>query len=440
MTFWMRMKRTSPWRVAVVVLAFHAVWIALYLGSGGDVRDFIKLGPGVVRASNASSVIRYDPSYRYIAPRDQADHGGGYDGQFYYYIALDPSRAHYYIRSPDSASYRYERILYPMLARFAALEQPAAVPWTLLIINWLACGLGVLALAAWLRRRGSSAWWAAIYGLYPGMLVALQFDLTEPLAYGLVAVAIYLFDFGGKRGVVASGIAFGLAALTRETTLVFALLFGLSILAGRPNANTQPQMRDRIRQAGGFFALAFVPFVAWIAADYSWLGIPHTASILDSVPFVGVFADPFGLTRQPLELVFVGLPALVASAAMLPGLRSQSGRVERLCLVANTAMIVVFSSGAVWASYTSIGRVAIAIVLGAVLCVPYVHSRVLARDVVQARTWRVNPSRVAAAAWTVALLGMAMLPGALYYGFSQKRMSLEPDSFVQGKPARVVHG
>lgn len=437
MTAGAQRRRPAIWRVVLAVLAFHAVWIGIYLGSGGDIRDFIKIGPGVVRDSHASTVIRYDPTYRYITPRDQSNHGGGYDGQFYYYIALDPARAHYYIQSPDSASYRYERILYPMLARFTALEQPAAIPWTLLLINLLACGGGVAALAAWLRRRGSSPWFAVIYGLYPGMLIALQFDLTEPLAYGLVALAIYLFDFGGRRGVIASGVAFGLAGLTRETTLLFAILFGLSILAGRANAASRNELRPRVIQAALFVALACLPFLIWIAVDYSWLGVPHTTSILDPVPFRGIFSDPYALTRQPLEAIFVGLPALLISAWMVPQLAEREGRLERLCMIANTLMIVVFSSGAVWASYTSIGRVAIAIVLGAVLCVPYLPTGVSAPQALCRWPPRLGATTVIGVA---VLLWMALLPGVIYYGFSQKRLPPARAAGLIQSPTRSVRG
>lgn len=435
-----RFRLSTPGRIACVVLLFHAIWIGAYLlGSGHDIRDFIKIGPRFERSSHASSVIHYDRAYGYITGRAQDGNQNGYDGQFAYYIALDPAHAHSYIVHPDSASYRYERILYPMLARFTALEHPSAIPWALLIINWLACGVGVFALAAWLRRKRSSPWWAAVYGLYPGMLIALQFDLTEPLAYCLVAVAIYLFDFGGRRGVLASGAVFALAALTREITLLYPLLFGLSILVGRPNAATRPHGSGRARQAAGFLALALTPFAAWIAVDFSWLGAPHTASILDPVPFAGIFADPLRVTRQPLELVFVGLPALLVCAAALRGLRRGPGQLERLCLLANALMVVVFSGGAVWASYTSIGRVAIGIVLAAVICAPYLPMAFSARRATGGVGAALRP-RAATAVTAGALLWMAMLPGALYYGFSQKRVAEPPGTIALGHVEGMTTG
>ncbi len=388
---------------------FHAIWIVAYLGSGHGIRDLINVGPRFIAAGKTSSIIDHDPSYRATSPGNDSDAAVGYDGQFYYYIALDPTRARSYI---DAPSYRYERILYPLLARFTALEQPAAVPWTLLIINWLACGGGVLALAAWLRRRGASPWLAAIYGLYPGMLVAIQFDLTEPLAYGLVALGVYLFDFGGRRGVIAAAVAFGLAGLTRETTLLFPILYGLSILAGRSSANPHPGLGARVRQAMGFAAVACLPFATWLTIDYSWLGAPHPDT-LGPVPLGGLFAGQLSLPLKSLELAFVALPALLCAGVLVGGLRARTGRLEQLCLLANTAMMVVFSTSVVWTAYASISRQGIAIVLAALLCIPYLPARV--------EVGRISapPRRVRMALTCALILCMVMLPGTLYGGFAR---------------------
>jgi hypothetical protein len=92
---------------------------------------------------------------------------------------------------------------------------------------------------------------------------------------------------------------------------------------------------------------------------------------------------------------------------------------ERLCVIANTALVVVFSSGAVWGSYTSIGRLAISIALGAVLCTPYLPAINLLPQALRERRW-ISPAAVTAFA-----LWMALLPGALLYGFSTKRVKPE---------------
>ncbi len=406
-------RSASPVRVGLVVLALHAIWITLFFAAGHQARDFIKIGPNFVTRSHASSIIRYDPHYAYPQNHDVTQQGQGFDGQFVYYIALDPSKARYYL---DDPSYRYERILYPIAARFTALEQPSLVPWTMLIINWLAVGVGVIALGAWLKRKGVSPWFALIYGVYPGMLITLQRDLTEPLAYGLVALAVYLFDFGGRRGLLWSGITFGLAALARETTLVFALTFGLSILAGRPNAlGRLEEHRTRLVQAIPFALLTLAPVGIWTFATWSWLGVPRASANDLTAPFVGAFQVSFTATRQPVDLLFVVTPALLAAGVAMVDLRRGVGRTERLCLLVNVVFITVLASGKVWVSYSSIGRVSIAIVLAALLCLPYLGS-------IRLHGPSSRCSGTSLVALMTATLWLAMIPVVMYYGFSSVKI------------------
>src|SRR5438270_896754 len=167
------------WGPALLVAAVYGIWLCAAISSGRDVRSFIRMGLPHLEASHASSVIKVDPNYHYYPFKI-----GGYDGQFYYYIALDPANARYYFREP---AYRYTRIVYPMTARILALDSPGLVPLSLLLINLMAIVGGTLAVSAWLKRKRLSPWFALIYGLYPGLFVSLQRDLAEPMAFALVA-------------------------------------------------------------------------------------------------------------------------------------------------------------------------------------------------------------------------------------------------------------
>ena len=221
---WARLAASPP-SVAAVVLLLYGIWLGILLPHSHGARDFINIGRLYILRGHGSTLIHPDPY------TDSLANPGGFDGQFAYYIALDPLHATTYL---DQPSYRLARILYPLLARALALGQPAAIPYTLLAVNWLALGGGTLALAAWLRRHNISAWFALIYGLYPGFLESLRYDLTEPLCYGLVALAIYLIDAAGPRRVLWAGLAFALAALARESALFFAIPYGLAQLLARP--------------------------------------------------------------------------------------------------------------------------------------------------------------------------------------------------------------
>ena len=59
-------------------------------------RVAVKIGYLDVQRSQASQVIKLDPTYKY-PPNHEGPNGTGFDGQLYYYIALDPANARYYI-------------------------------------------------------------------------------------------------------------------------------------------------------------------------------------------------------------------------------------------------------------------------------------------------------------------------------------------------------
>jgi hypothetical protein len=144
------------------------------------------------------------------------------------------------------------------------------------------------------------------------LLVALQRDLTEPLAYG-VACAVYLFDFGGRRGVLGAGLAFGAAAVARETTIVFAVLFAVSILTGRPNASQANNLRDRLAQFAVFSLLALVPVAIWTVEWWAWLGTAEQGrNNLTAVPFGGIFA------KQPSSCSSAGRARVLRPAGRHP--------------------------------------------------------------------------------------------------------------------------
>jgi hypothetical protein len=368
----MRPGVASVWRAGAAVLAVHVAWIALFFAAGHEVRDFIRIGPLFVTRSEASDVIRFDPTYEYPANRLTGREGQGYDGQFAYYIALDPAQARHYL---DDPAYRFSRILYPLAARALGLGTPDAIPWALLLINLLAIAGGTVALGAWLTRRGSSPWLALAYGFFPGLLVGLQRDLTEPLAYALVALAILLFDFGDRRGLLAAGGVFGLAVLARQTTVAFPLLFALSILAGRPNAaGTELGRSTRIRLTAAFSALAFVPGIAWAGVLQAWLGgVGAGQGNFTLIPFAGFLEPGWGLARQPPVILGLVLPTLVFAGVAVAAMRHGPGRLELACLLANGALAIVFVGPAVGESYTAAGRVATGVLLAAVLCLPYLR-------------------------------------------------------------------
>ena len=122
---------------------------------------------------------------------DDTVEGLGDHGQFFLFIALDPEHAEPYIDEPP---YRYSRIRSRSLRGAVALGQIDLIPIALLLLNLLAVGAGTLAVVVLLRDRGLSPWYAAFYGLYPGLFVAVSHDLAEPLAYALAALGLLALE------------------------------------------------------------------------------------------------------------------------------------------------------------------------------------------------------------------------------------------------------
>jgi hypothetical protein len=317
-------------------------------------------------------------------------------------MALDFTHAHYYM---DYPAYRSSRLLYPVVARAVVLGHRNLIPAAMIAVNWLALGGCTLALAAWLRRRRYSPWAALVVGLYPGLLLGVQRDLTEPLAYALVAAGIYVFDYGGRFRLLWAGVVFGLAGLARQTTIIFPLCLVITILLSRDD---QRQITSRVRSnalcATAFAALAVVPLVAYSVILYLWLGDAGKGTFLERVPFEGlVTSRDWGLKRQGVVLVTVVAPALIASAAAIMALGRRLWRIEFLFLLTNVLLFVVLLGRLSYGDgYTSVGRVTTGVVLAGVLCMPsFRDAGLFAR----------RAGVVSSALW------LSMLPVIFVYGF-----------------------
>jgi hypothetical protein len=162
-----------------------------------------------------------------------AQHSSGYDGQFYYRIACDPfstqpvaAGVHF-----DYPVYRLQRIGYPLLVWMLSLGNRAPVPWMMIIVN-LAALAGISAAAVIATRDFLiPAWSCLALALYPGFLLSASRDLVEPLEVLLMMIALILLQ---RQRLVLAACVLALAALTKETSLLFALGALLTAIATTP--------------------------------------------------------------------------------------------------------------------------------------------------------------------------------------------------------------
>ena len=265
----------------------------------------------------------------------------GYDGQFTYLIAIDPSPASVVheiqeVRA-DVPAYRYQRILLPLLARVLGLGQAALIVWTIPLVNLLAQVAGTALVEQLLIRLNASRWPALVYGLWPGLLIGVRADLTEPLAYSLV-VAAYLLHWKDRRWL--SAVCFGLAVFAKETALLFvAAQWAYSIMA-----------RDR-RRLTALTTLSIAPFIIWQlvlrwlfgsfgVGSGGYLGTPFEA-----IPFNGVWRllGEQGPTVFIVFLLFLGpwvlFPAVWGIIASIRELLKRNWHPYVWALAVNAALI-----------------------------------------------------------------------------------------------------
>ena len=224
-------------------------------------------------------------------------HGtGGYDGQFFYYIARDPLHAAPFLSHP---AYRYQRIVYPLLVAVLSLGQAQLIPYMLLLVNFIAIVLGTELLARLLIREHLSPWFSLAFGLYFGQATAFIFDTTEPLAYLFICLGLFLLT---RQRATAAALCMGLAVFSRETAILFPLGYLVLYLL-------QKRWYDLLR----LFLLAIAPTIAW----YTFLRFAlqdatglSSAPPFERIPFQGLFVFAHDSRRFMPLIILMLIPTL----------------------------------------------------------------------------------------------------------------------------------
>jgi hypothetical protein len=223
----------------------------------------------------------------------------GYDGQFAYYIALQPDPQ---AVSPllDVPAYRYQRILLPIASRALALGKPALIPWTLIIINFLSHIIGSWMLVSYLIYAGTPTRYALIHGLWIGLVLGIGADLFEPLAFALVVAAW----FARQKHRWKLGYFFLVLALfAKEITLVFWVAALLEDIA-------RPKRRAIAVSPGVIFAI----WQAWLWGTFGAPGIGSGGAMatgFEVIPYAGMFRIATASVEVFLLFVLIFGPTIV---------------------------------------------------------------------------------------------------------------------------------
>jgi hypothetical protein len=197
----------------------------------------------------------------------------GYDGQFAYFVAIEPNPSKV-VGLLDVPAYRYQRILYPILARVVAIGNTSLIPWTLILVNLLSLLFATGVLTRYLSAIDVPPRYALIFGLWAGVIVGVGTDLYEPLAFALVSGAWYARLKDRHR---LGYFLLTLALLTKEVMIAFWLAALLSDL-----------WEKRARVDWIAILAPGVVFAIWQVWLWSEFGSPGIAS-------GGAMATPFEL-------------------------------------------------------------------------------------------------------------------------------------------------
>jgi hypothetical protein len=346
-----------------------------------------------------SAVVYYNEQHYYTKPGYKgvaafadigtrlADHMGlqalamnnnpiGFDGQFYYAIALDPSqpiicaeipRPSDCALDPAFGEVRAERILYAYTAGLLTFGSSHLLPYTLLLVNFLAILLTTWLVGSICVASGASVWLGAAAGLFCGEVLGFLRDLADPFAVLWVVLAVYLLR---KEHYLGSALAVAAALLTREQLILTIPLLFLPALAER-----------RWRTLAFSLLIGLGPFLGWqIALRIMWgkWGLSSGDTVgaglgggSSPLPFLGLWQKH---TNPDFWLIvaFVVIPVLLAVMISLIHIW-QSGPRHLLhdpvpLIVILYTLLLSVTSWVLWQDMWTPGRLAdVAVVLGVIV-------------------------------------------------------------------------
>jgi hypothetical protein len=195
----------------------------------------------------------------------------GHDGQQFYAIARDPLGQRGTPDLVDQPRYRYQRILYPLLAGGGGFLPPRAVLWGLIVWSAVGAGLLLVGTADLCFHLGLQRWTVLLTLFNVGVLYSAVTLTTDILAAGLAIAGVSLWV---RNRTTAAMALFALAALSREVSLLVP--WSLALVA----------WLERVRFRAVFVAmLPTIPVAVW----WIWLSfsMPEEGAGLQNLDLPG---------------------------------------------------------------------------------------------------------------------------------------------------------
>ncbi len=208
----------------------------------GDISRFVMAGQDFVNPARSPAGLHVFP-------------GSGYDGQFYFRLALDPADL---VRTAFGitldAGFRVQRIGLPALSWLAAGGQRSLIPDSMVAVNLLALTVlgalgGLLAQSA-----GRHAAWGLLVPGFWGFVFSIGRDLPEVVASCFLVAGLLALR---RQKPLPAGLLFAGAVLTLETTLDVVIAIGIVGVVQIAGRRRRPALWDLA------WVIPGVAFVAW---------------------------------------------------------------------------------------------------------------------------------------------------------------------------------
>lgn len=260
---------------------------------------------------NLSSMIRISQNEKEGVAKEYFQKGmvifdeGGYDGQFYYYVAMDPFLEKGYFKN----AYRQQRILYPLMARLLAFGKENLLPYTFYIVNLAALAAGMYFFILILRQYSLSPMWSLFYGLSPPSIMTIQYDLPSPVSICLIIAAVYFYI---SRNIFLATVFMSFSFLAREDSIVVLL----------PLLVWDYQCNRRFKRII-LLSSCLIPFFLWqlfVAVKLGDAPMATSAEVVSFIPFSGIigyiktieFGDFKQISRQFSTLLIFSYFAILS--------------------------------------------------------------------------------------------------------------------------------
>jgi len=317
--------------LGVALLYIGAAWLKCHLYAGNPTA-LIGFGCASDDACWSAQNVRALP------PSAVVFRTGGYDGQFFYYIARElfggPSA------TVDSVPFRWARIGLPVLAgpvvSAGGWGAVLGIPTTLLVLHLIS----VLAVQ---RARGDGSIEALIFAVNPFSLMSFLLSVADGAAVSLAVVGSLMLT-SSRRRLATGGVLLAAAVLTKETLVVMP-----AALAASWFFDAELRWRTRLGLCA-LCAATLLPLLLWWHHVGFSLGL---AAARGGFPMVGM-AQTLARTDLTRGLLALTLVLSLLTGGVLAG--SRAHRAAGFVLLGTAVLVSTATAGEYWAIIANIAR------------------------------------------------------------------------------------